>query len=250
MMEDRKASTTNSMGASVAQMGGSRNRRGSYMDAMVAKPPKRNTGNSLMSLSEEEEEGAETPPPKANHAGPSTSNSTPMNIVDVSPSGMNGTPAAEERSRTPTKWTAKWKEAKNHVVEEWRKTNPKKTMAQSLTQVVKEAKVKDEEMKRAGETREDRLKTFLTQDKDVEKLLLRIRKEDSERERREEKQKQWEQTSRLSKRTIVLPDSKVKRYWELYVLLMVVSSLVLVPMDIAFQVRRAEPRAVLGERVW
>jgi len=132
---------------------------------------------------------------------------------------------------------SRWRNAKTQVVEEWRKEHPnaQKPMAAALTRIVKEAKLKDEETKRAGETREDRLKDFLTQDKDVERLLIRIRKEDLEREKREQKQKVWEKEQQLSAKFIVLPDSKVKRYWELYVLFMVVASLLLVPMDIAFQ---------------
>lgn len=68
----------------------------------------------------------------------------------------------------------------------------------------------NEDEKQAGANREDRLKDFLTQDKDVEKLLLKIRKDDSEREKREEKQRQWEQTWKISAKAVILPDSKVR----------------------------------------
>jgi hypothetical protein len=78
------------------------------------------------------------------------------------------------------------------------------------SQVVTAAKTKNDDEKQAGANREDRLKDFLTQDKDVEKLLIKIRKDDSEREKREDKQRQWEQTWKLSAKTVLLPDSIVR----------------------------------------
>jgi len=264
---NKRSSTRTSLGAVL-----SAHRRGSYMDALVTCDPRAAAcAAQLPSLCEgSEREGGQggasfkcTPP--QNVENPAEGEVVPIDpkdtgdpdasmlLVDASkpigspPNGSsptrnlvprnNSVARKSKRGSLIARVRSRWRNAKTQVVEEWRKEHPnaQKPMAAALTRIVKEAKLKDEETKRAGETREDRLKDFLTQDKDVERLLIRIRKEDLEREKREQKQKVWEKEQQLSAKFIVLPDSKVKRYWELYVLFMVVASLLLVPMDIAFQ---------------
>ncbi|KAL1499279.1 hypothetical protein AB1Y20_011489 [Prymnesium parvum] len=84
-------------------------------------------------------------------------------------------------------------------------------------------------------SREDRLRLFLTQDQDVEALLTAMRKSEQETDMLLRRQATWELHNPVASRLVLMPRSKAQSNWDLFMLVLVVCSAVMMPLDVAFK---------------
>lgn len=91
------------------------------------------------------------------------------------------------------------------------------------------------------QSREDRLKDFLTQDKDLENMLAKIRKEEADLTRFSDSNTSWAQKNPWLALLTFKPDSAGKVMWDSMIVVLTLFSLLLVPVDIAFELSDVSP---------
>ena len=99
--------------------------------------------------------------------------------------------------------------------------------------------IADVEDEAAELTREDRLRMMITQDQNVENLLMGIRRSEMQTLQATEREKNWESEHPTSSRFVLAPGSKIKAHWDVAMLCLVLASAIMMPLDLAFDIGRA-----------
>ena len=90
----------------------------------------------------------------------------------------------------------------------------------------------------ANLSKEEQLKRLLTQDSLLEDMMTRMRKEHSEFSTLQAKQAEWEDAHPVSAHLVLIPASKMQVRWDAFVLLLLVCSAVILPLEVAYDLSR------------
>ena len=91
---------------------------------------------------------------------------------------------------------------------------------------------------REGLTREERLRLMVNEDRNVEELVMRIRRAETQAVNGIERENTWEKQYPLSARLVLTPGSALKSWWDVCMLVLVLLSAVTMPLDLAFELGR------------
>jgi hypothetical protein len=83
-------------------------------------------------------------------------------------------------------------------------------------------------------TREDQLRLMINADRNVEELLMRIRKSELLAINGADRESQWESAHPISSRLVLTPGSGFKMWWDVSMLSLVLISALSMPLDLAF----------------
>ena len=102
-----------------------------------------------------------------------------------------------------------------------------------------------EEQSRQDFGNEQRLRALLTQDGDVETIISRMRRAETDTNMAELQQTDWAARHPVSAKLVMRPGSRTAQIWDLVTLAFVCASAFLTPLDIAFEISNAGATSVL-----
>ena len=94
-------------------------------------------------------------------------------------------------------------------------------------------------------TREERLRLMVTEDPNVEELLMRIRRAEMVAINGREQEESWQSSHPISSRLVLSPSSGLKAWWDVAMLMLVLLSAVMMPIDLAFDLGSGGPIVIL-----